>query len=310
METKQLITFVTLAKEQSYQKASIILNYAPTTLAKHVRGLEEELGVRLAKRDGTHIALTSGGEKFLPHAQQLLNYYNVMLKDFCITSEKEPNIRIAGGEPLVGYSFSDMLLGFFKENPNIHASVEMVCCSEIPQMIVDEEIDIGFAHDMKILRPDKLDVVPLYKEEICLITTPNNPLADKELVDYDDLDGKDFAFTYDECSFCSEFMNRMRKKGITPKSALLLGSYMSVLNSVSHDDRITLIPSTSLPRILSDGFVRLNWTGEPLLPWVQLIYSAEKPLDDIQERLIGRTRKLAEQRIAACGRDGVTGYVR
>lgn len=310
METKQLITFITLAKEQSYQKASVVLNYAPTTLAKHIRVLEEELGVRLTKRDGTRIVLTPEGKKFLPHAHQLLKCYDTMVKDVCTPQKEEHCTRIAGGEPLVGYSFSDMLLCFIKENPHIHATVEMVCCSEIPQMIVDEEVDIGFAHDMNILKPAKLDVIPLYKEEVCLVTTPDNPLADKKHVDYSDLDGMNFAFTYDACSFCSEFKCRMRNKGVTPGCAMFLGSYMSVLNSVRCDRCVTLIPSTSLPRILADGFVRLDWAGDPLLPWVQLLYSSEKPIDGSKERLICKTMKLAEQRIAACGRDGVIGFVR
>ncbi len=114
METKQLITFVALAKERSYQRASVVLNYAPSTLAKQIRVLEEELNVKLTERRGTHIELTEDGRKFLPHAEQLLKDYDGMLRDFCIDTEKEKAIRVAGGEPLVGYSFSDMLLDFLR----------------------------------------------------------------------------------------------------------------------------------------------------------------------------------------------------
>ena len=42
MDTKQLKTFVVLAKEKNYIKASEILNYAPSTLAKHIHALEAE----------------------------------------------------------------------------------------------------------------------------------------------------------------------------------------------------------------------------------------------------------------------------
>lgn len=310
METKQLATFVTLAKEKSYQKASVILNYAPSTLAKHIRGLEEELHVKLAERNGTRIALTGDGKKFLPHAEQLLKYYNVVLGAFSIAPEKTRTIRIAGGEPLVGYSFSNTLLDFFKDNPGTRASVEMICCSDIPQMVTDGEIDIGYIHDMNILKPSDLDVVPFYREEVCLVTTPENPLAGKAQVTYGDLNGKDFAFTYGDCSFCAEFIRRMTNNGVVPKSDLLLGSYVSVLNSVRCDNRITLIPSTALPRILSEGFVRLNWVDEPLLPWVQLLYSTERPVTGAQEDLISRTRRVAERRIAASSQDGIVGYVR
>jgi len=310
METKQLMTFVTLAKERSYQRASAVLNYAPSTLAKQIRVLEEELDVKLTERRGTRIELTEEGQKFLPHAERLLRDYDGMLRDFCIDPEKEKTIRIAGGEPLVGYSFSDMLLDFFKENPTVRATVEMICCSDIPQMIANDETDIGYVHDMNILKPAKLDVVPFYREEVCLVSTAQNPLADRESVNYGDLQGKDFAFTYGECSFCAEFINRMGKNGIGAKSSVFLGSYASVLNSVRCDDRITLIPATSLKRVLEDGFVRLKWEDEPLLPWVQLLYSTERPISGVQEELIKWTERVACQRIAASSRENVVGYVR
>lgn len=310
METKQLITFITLAKKQSYQKASDLLNYAPSTVAKQIRALEEELNTELVKRNGMHIELTDDGNKFLSHATLLLEDYNEMLRDFCIIPEKGADIRIAGGEPLVGFSFSDMLLDFFREKPEVRPSVEMICCSNIPKMIADNKVDIGYVHDMNILKHANLNVVPLYREEVCLVSAPQNPLSGKEYVDYDDLRGKSFAFTYEDCSFCYEFSNRMRDKKVVPKSVLFLGSYMSVLNCVRNDDRITLIPSTSLPRILADGFVRLKWAKEPLLPWVQLLYSAAKPVTSVQKELISRTIRMAQQRITICGKNEVVDCIR
>ena len=43
MDTKQLTTFVTLAEVNNYIKAADRLNYAPSTLAKHIHSLEQEL---------------------------------------------------------------------------------------------------------------------------------------------------------------------------------------------------------------------------------------------------------------------------
>lgn len=307
METKQLVTFVTLAKERSYQRASEILNYAPSTLAKQIRVLEEELNVKLTERRGTRIELTEEGRKFLPHAEHMLKEYEETLQE--LDPNKGKTIRVAGGEPLVGYSFSDMLLEFFKVHNDVHATVEMICCSDIPAMIANDETDIGYVHDMNILKPEGMHVVPFYREEVCLVTTPENPLADKQYVEYGDLHGRDFAFTYGECSFCAEFIARMKKNGIESRSSVFLGSYMSVLNSVRCDNRITLIPATSLPRVLQDGFVRLNWEDEPLLPWVQVLYSADKPLTIVQEDLIRWTRCLASQRIAASNQNDVVCYL-
>ncbi len=305
METKQLITFVTLAKELSYQKASVALNYAPSTVAKQMRVLEEELNVKLIERKGKGIELTEDGQKFLPHAQRMLHEYEETLKDIAVAPNEQESIRIAGGEPLVGFSLSDMLLEFVGAHPNVKSHIEMICCSEIPEMIANDRTDIGYIHDMNILKPANMEVVPFYREEVCLVTTACHPLARKASVTYEDLNGMDFAYTYGECSFCAEFITRMRKNKIQPKSSLFLGSYASVLNGVRRDDRITLIPCTSLEKALDDDLVRLNWTGEPLLAWVQALYSSDKPLSSVQQDLIRSTRRLAGSRIAAAGGDDI-----
>ena len=49
MDIKQLITFRTLAQEKNYMKTSEKLSYAPSTLAKHIRSLEDELQVQLVE---------------------------------------------------------------------------------------------------------------------------------------------------------------------------------------------------------------------------------------------------------------------
>ena len=47
MDTRELQTFVTVCETRNYQKAADLLQYAPSTIFKHVQTLENELGARL-----------------------------------------------------------------------------------------------------------------------------------------------------------------------------------------------------------------------------------------------------------------------
>lgn len=44
MDTKQLLTMITLSQTLNYQKAAEQLQYAPSTLFKHIQMLEQEVG--------------------------------------------------------------------------------------------------------------------------------------------------------------------------------------------------------------------------------------------------------------------------
>ena len=72
MDIKQLKTFVVLANEKNYIKASEVLSYAPSTLAKHVHALEDEFNSTLIEFSNGSLELTSKGEKFLEYANQML----------------------------------------------------------------------------------------------------------------------------------------------------------------------------------------------------------------------------------------------
>lgn len=52
MDIKQLLTMITLSQTLNYQKAAEQLQYAPSTLFKHIQMLEQEVGAPLFCKTG------------------------------------------------------------------------------------------------------------------------------------------------------------------------------------------------------------------------------------------------------------------
>lgn len=69
MEFRQLNTFITIAKVESFSKAAELLGYSQSAVTVQIRLLEEELGTRLFDRLGKSISLTARGQRFLEQAQ-------------------------------------------------------------------------------------------------------------------------------------------------------------------------------------------------------------------------------------------------
>ena len=108
MNAKQIQTFLTLSIEKNYIKAAEKCHYAPSTLAKHIHALEEELGVSLVEfRDGK-IGLTEDGMHFLRYAEELQEVYAKAMNEFRKTDSQPEAIRIAGGELMVGFAFAPL----------------------------------------------------------------------------------------------------------------------------------------------------------------------------------------------------------
>src|SRR6516162_4235346 len=67
-----LASFLAIAEERSFTKASKRLGVSPSALSHAIRGLEERLGVRLLSRTTRSVAPTEAGEQLLAHLRPAL----------------------------------------------------------------------------------------------------------------------------------------------------------------------------------------------------------------------------------------------
>ncbi|MDB5859387.1 MAG: DNA-binding transcriptional regulator, LysR family [Ramlibacter sp.] len=103
MELRHLRYFVAVAEELNFTRAAERLYIAQPPLSTQIRGLEEELGVRLLERDKRHVYLTQAGRHFLERARGILA---------SVQSAKEEAKSAASGEIgklSIGFTASSML---------------------------------------------------------------------------------------------------------------------------------------------------------------------------------------------------------
>ena len=95
MDIKQLITLKTLSVEKNYLKASDKLSYAPSTLSKHIRTLEDELQVQLVEFRNNKIELTENGLKFMKYAEKIHDEDYLIQREFVDKDNGNTTVNIA-----------------------------------------------------------------------------------------------------------------------------------------------------------------------------------------------------------------------
>ena len=76
MDIRVLRYFVTIAQELNMSRAAELLNVSQPALSRQIADLEDELGVKLFRREHRHLALTQEGHYLLGRAQQIVGLIN------------------------------------------------------------------------------------------------------------------------------------------------------------------------------------------------------------------------------------------
>lgn len=135
MEIKWLKTFIRAAQYENFRKAAEVLFLAQPTVTMHIKRLEEELDMALFEKSGRNVVLTPAGDRFLPHAKDILLRYEAGLEDLAAWRQGYRRKITLSVSPLVASSFlPSVTKRFMQKFPDIEVIVS-----------VTESVDIGDA---------------------------------------------------------------------------------------------------------------------------------------------------------------------
>ena len=299
MDTKQLMTFLTLAETLNYQRAAERLQYAPSSLFRHIQMLEEELGTPLFYKNGRQLELTEDGRRLLPGARDLLSEYRAFLS----SAQESENVRavaVGGCEMNTSYSLFDLLHRFSVRCPDTHYSMTTSPNAAVPDLLRAGLIDVGFYYSTAPRRPQGLSHIPLYREPLFPCTAPGHPLRDQPSVSWDSLSSLPVIHPHDNCCFMTEYRGALRSRGLAVGRASFLGGISLVMEQARRDQALLLIPSHALPRLGEEfGVKPLSLVGEPLFFWESVLYRNSEELSPSARRLIRFAVKFATGELAA-----------
>jgi len=275
MEFPQLEAFLEAANRGSFRRAADALYLSQPSVSARVQTLEDEVGVALFHRTARGVRLTDMGRTFLPFAQrsmETLRRGREVLESVRQTSAGILNMATAR---VIGtYVLPETLQKFHQLYPDANLHIKVGGSSEVLQMVVDEEVQLGLARFMQ--HPD-VDALHLYDEEAVLVVHPDHPfartgtaamaqVAQEPLIVYDPGDPGSSYF---------QFINRVcRDAGVTPKVEMNLDSVEAAKNMVQLGLGISFLPRSGVRRELESGSLSLIAVAEApavLLPTYVLV---------------------------------------
>lgn len=273
MDIKQLLTMITLSQTFNYQKAAEQLQYAPSTLFKHIQMLEQEVGAPLFGKTGRQLRLTPQGKAFLVHARRMVEEYYLALDSVCAEEKLEGTITVGGCEINTAYSLLSLFEGFSRSHAEVRLNMMTSHNAGVPALIRGDMLDVGFFYTTRAGAVSGLRTIPLYREPVYLMVAWDNPMAQKKKLKYEDLTGMPFVYPHDTCCFVGEFLPMMEQMGIHLGKVTFLGGVQLVMERARQEGAMTLVPHRASRQYAEVyGMVRLDMDEEPIWAWENVVY--------------------------------------
>ncbi|WP_338448451.1 LysR family transcriptional regulator [Niallia oryzisoli] len=176
MDIRWLKTFMIAAEYENFRKASEDLFLTQPAITKHIKRLEEHLGIELFHRIGKAVTLTPAGFKFLPVAKEIVAKYEQGMEEFESWKQGYNQKLIIAAAPQIASSFLPSILrSFIDQYPDIEVTINIVNSYEIGEVISLSKADIGLTRILPIQPNIKSEIV---HEEPVVLVGPNEGNSD------------------------------------------------------------------------------------------------------------------------------------
>src|SRR6266849_7663692 len=192
MDLRQLEILQAIAETGSFTACGRKLHVSQSAISRQILLLEEELGEPLFLRVGRQVRMTPAAESLVQLGQRVfLDVRETVGAITDRTRDLRGTLRLSGGMTVCLYVFPPLLKHLRRVHPNLDVRLTVALAGRSVQEIRGGRVDAGLL-TLPVEESD-LVTVPVLREELLLVTTPNHPLAKRRKVAARDLAGLPFV---------------------------------------------------------------------------------------------------------------------
>lgn len=192
MEINYLKEFVHLADVGNFLTASEDLFISQSSLSKHIKAIETEIGAPLFNRTTRKVKLTEVGETFLIYAREISKQqvgYTKAIKN--LLSQKDDVVTLGALPTMAQYDITDIIYTFQRKHPEFKLNLTMGDTYDLKQKLEDGILDMVFLRETE--QDDNYCRI-FFTEDNLVAVIPNiHPLATLDSIKLEQLKNEDLC---------------------------------------------------------------------------------------------------------------------
>jgi DNA-binding transcriptional LysR family regulator len=242
MEMRELRSFVLLAEQLHFGRASRLLNLSQPALTKQIRRMEDELGAPLFERGRHGTMLSSLGKQFLKEARGVVASFDRLLDSAHASALGE------SGKLSLGFGFHTLelvprvIVSLRETAPGIQVGLRDMSTAEQTEALRKGEIDLGF---VRLPAPSEFKLLPVIKDRLTLVSSSAFPLpANATLASCSDLPFVSISEVRSP-GFYGHVLRLCGKHGFHPRVIQQVPEFTTALALVQAGLGVTVIPQSA-----------------------------------------------------------------
>lgn len=252
MELLQLEHFLAVIDEGSFTRAAERVLRTQSAISQSIKKLEEEVGTQLFARDVPEVCLTQPGKMLVEYARRMVRLRDDAMRSFGeLRHLAAGNLSIAAHEAAAIYLVPGPLKSYLQRFPEIKIGIYRSRLDEIPQQVLDREVEVGFIKE----RPSfhELKCMEVYSDDTILIASPRHPFASRGGIRFSDL-GHEHLVLHHLCAATTRRIMQLFEEHATRCNvAAELWSFENVKHFVQEDVGLAIVPRITVMQELHDG---------------------------------------------------------
>lgn len=285
MELDYIRHFVVLAETGNYLEAADILFMAQSSLSRHIKSIEEDLGAPLFDRTTRKVVLNDFGKAFLPYARKMVEIqdeYSKVLHS-CL-SGMASTLTVASIPAMVNYNITDVLAGFQRENPECRLNIVEADSTQIFQMIEDKRCECGFARSAEGLFHE-MKQVEFTSDHLVAVLSPDHPLARNDFLTLEMLKGEKFLFLNKNTTMYALCYNACKKAGFEPDVGFTGLRGENLIDLAARGMGVALLTKKPIEHLAGDRVVLVD-VVPVVATSISLVYPTKGKLSDALKKFI------------------------
>jgi len=241
MQIESFKVFCDLAETESFTKAAQINGVTQSAVSQQISALERSFKALLIERSKKKFRLTREGELLYEYSKQIIATYDALqsrmqdLRDII-----SGTIRVATIYSIGLHDLPPFIKKFMKAYPTVKVHVEYRRSNQVLDDVLGNVVDVGL-----VAYPGKdprLEVVPLRRDRLVLIVSPQHPLAKSKGVKLEAIAGEKFISFEPDIPTRKAIDKILRDRGITVETVMEFDNVETVKRAVEIDAGISIVP--------------------------------------------------------------------